>query len=359
MFQKIFKRKINWSLIKLLIQFLLIISLYGCTSNENETKSLYPIIDSGMPATGDSLRSDIAWLDDEHILFVAGKPVTSDEDPALTIWEIGKGFERYKSNVSGICFSQGRIWYAAYTSRLHTKKNVTIFQGPFRQEIPVDQSGAHYFDRLNCRYLDERPVDKEGHDLMSLLDEHGYLDLAPTENNINSTSSVLFYKKGMTDPIKMPFTINDINSSRIQYYPFKQAYLIFGRHKNQNALIKQKSLEGAKPQLLWWLYPNGKVEQVSIPPGPWLLGGSTFLRATKEGFFIAYLGGYKSITRSSGQGAYFIQDDEIIKVIDGPVIAPTVSPDGCRVAYSHVPSWEQVISKKSQWTLNIINFCNK
>ncbi len=324
----------------------------SCSSDE--ITSPYPIIDSGMWATGDSLSSDIVWLDDEHILFDGKKYITSVEDRALIIWRIGKGFEYYKTNASGICFSQGTIRYTAYKNALHTKKDRTIFQGQFRKEKPIDESNARFFDKLNCRALDYRPVEKYGRGQLFLLEGHGYLDFGAA-GDTHSKSPVLFYKDESSKPIELPFHKQEISSSQIKYYPFKQAYLIFGRYENQYALIKKKSLSGAIPQPLWWVYPDGDVEEVTIPPGPWLLGGSTFLRATKEGIFISYLGG--KATSTSGQGIYFIKGDQFQKIVGGFAIAPAVSPDGCRVAYSHKRSSYESVSERNRMTLKVINFC--
>ena len=138
-----------------------------------------------------------------------------------------------------------------------------------------------------------------------------------------------------------------------RYHGHQNAYLVYGRYFDESKAVKRGDYENAPPQLLWWLYPDGRVEEIHRQAGPWYAGGSLAIRSTKAGLFLAFLGGMTSSRNPGHQGGYLVSESSVVKVIDGPTNSPVVSPDGCKVAFTHAPS-NQESSKRS---LKVINVC--
>lgn len=302
---------------------------------------------------------DVVWMDDQRILFVGVKTPYSEEKPALWIWNIDEGFERYKPIVRSICYSEGIISYTAYKTPMYKKGEATYFYGNFREEKVTQFPKNGYFDRINCSILDERPgkKNKYGRGRLLLKDGYGVLDVGPGDMK-NKRIPIYFSKDEASEPILMPFYIHQISSSQKRYYPFKDAHLLYGNYDNQNYYIENKSIDDAPPQKLWWLYKDGNVEEFTIPPGPWLLGGYTYIRAVRGGIFLVYFGNAK-VEGWGGQGGYLIQGEKATKVIDGYLYGATTAPDGCRVAVSQAPGEEHSkYERQKKQTLKIIDFCN-
>ena len=71
---------------------------------------------------------------------------------------------------------------------------------------------------------------------------------------------------------------------------------------------------------------------------------------------------HKSGREPSKAGGYLLKDDTFIKTIDGDIESPAVSPDGCKVAFSHVLYHDADIASSNDptlRTLKIIDFCQR
>lgn len=313
-------------------------------------QSLYPILDSGVWA--DEGSRNTYWLDNDRILF-RGSVATEKagqkrkENYRLAIWEIGKKVTTYTTNILGdLCYSNGIVSYS--------KPGHILMHGELGNEKPIqlDPTKKYHNDDMNCRMseVDQLLAQRKNRAINPLLDRHGYLDLGLMRaKEIPMDAPVLFYQVNEANPITLPLRRKD--AAGLHYYAFKDAYYI--------SFLGAYARIGKKPATTWWLYPDGRVEEVQIPIGPWATGISTQAFPTRVGMFMVSHA-YKSTKDPGPAGGYFVQGDKWLKVLDGSIHGTAVSKDGCKVAFSHAPNNEADNASSNdpaRRTLKLINFC--
>lgn len=207
-------------------------------------------------------------MDNERVLFVGMKPDGEPGSQGLHIWKVNGDVTSYKQRSRGLCLQGDTMWYSAHDQETNTW---TFYQGEIGKETPTTRQ--RYSDKLNCQTLPSYPGSEVDQTWKLLLPGHGYLDvgeLAP----FAELPPVYFYPSRADKPIAMPFNRRQVLRENTTYYPFKGAYLLYGPHDDEMDLVGQRNLDGRSPHVVWWLYPSGRVDEVSLPAGPWLRGGS-------------------------------------------------------------------------------------
>lgn len=103
---------------------------------------------------------------------------------------------------------------------------------------------------------------------------------------------------------------------------------------------------------VWWLYPDGTVDEITLPAGYWL---QSMVVPTAVGY--ATINTYFTIGQA---GVYLIRGEKVQRVLDGLVAQQAISPDGCRLAVHHDPRPFETYALKYQLvTLKVIEFCSK
>lgn len=326
-----------------------------------EPKSPYPILDSSVWATN-SYPGDMYWLDNERVLFLGSetsKPIGQD-DQWLLIWDTEKNsVTRYKQHVMNFCFRNGIILYRVVARQPDSgKRTWTFYRGKLNDEV-TDQTPDRKEDKLNCRYISVWPKLTKGKTHAILLEGHGYLVLDETSPNVKFENyPVLYYKAESEESIPLPF--RRYQADRVEFYPFKGAYLL----APSSYFIEETSTHLTPwppnvPLYTWWLFPDGKTEKVEIPLGPWTRGGLKFY-PMREGVFL--VNRHSRSDRDPGNaGGYLVQGTSVRRIISGMLTdISAVSPDGCRVAFSHTPSPENDrFDAKNKRTLKMIDVCAK
>jgi len=65
-----------------------------------------------------------------------------------------------------------------------------------------------------------------------------------------------------------------------------------------------------------------------------------------------------TMRESGNNGLWLLQGDKAQRVIIGNIHGTSVSPDGCRVVFTHAKNVEEYLSTKKPYrTIKIINFC--
>lgn len=189
-----------------------------------------------------------------------------------------------------------------------------------------------------------------------LLEGHGYLVLDETAPNVKFENYPLLYYKSETKEI-VPLPFRRYEADRVNYYPFRQAYFLCpasyftqGTHLTpwpQNV-----------PLYIWWLFPDGKIDKIEIPLGEWARGGLTFYPML-EGIFV--VNRHSRSDRDPGNaGGYLVQGTAVKKLVSGVLTdVSAVSPDGCRIAFSHAPSQDaDRFDAKNRRRLKMIDVCD-
>lgn len=324
-----------------------------------ETTPPYPIVDSGVWATN-SYPGDMYWLDNERVLFLGSetsKPIGQD-DQWLLVWDTEKNnITKYKQHVMNFCYRNGIILYRVVARQPDSgKRTWTFYRGKLNEET-IDQTPDRKEDKLNCRYISVWPKFPQGKAHAILQEPHGYLLLDETERNVKFENyPILYYNSEIQETIPLPF--RRYEADRVNYYPFRQAYFLY-----PSSYFKDGTHILSWPPNIslftWWIYPGGKLEKVEIPPGSWTKGALK-LFPTREGVFL--VNRHSRSDRDPGNaGGYLVQGTDVRRIISGMLTdVSAVSPDGCRVAFSHTSSpANDRFDEKNKRTLKMTDVCTK
>ena len=350
-------------------KFSLILLLWGLLVSPplaawGETTLPYPIVDSGVWATKE-FPGDVYWLDNERVLFLGsedGKPVAKEHE-ALLVWDTAKSsVTLQKRNISSLCYRNGIVLLGQkIDNSAGGPWKYRFFRGPLGEEQPQKKESKDLLDYLNCRIVDKEGLQDRRPPGRYLLEGHGYLghgEKKPPDQRANVPA--VFFKEGDFDGIKLPFGVRQVE--RIEYYDFRGAYFLYGWF--YDAAIGGVTTLWPKtlPHPVWWLTVDGSVTEVLIPPGAWNAGGGVRFDPTTEGIIVTYHGGFKSYSNPGTQGVYLVRNEgRGQKLISGFAIRVGVSPDGCKIAFSHAPHLEadRNPDDKNRRTLKMIDFCSK
>lgn len=327
-----------------------------------EPVSPYLIVDSGVWATK-SFPGDVYWLDNERVLFLGsedGKPVAKEHE-ALNVWDTVKdAVTLQKRNISSLCYRNGIVLLGQKIDNpAGGPWEYRFFRGPLGNEQLQRKESKDRLDHLNCRIVEKSPG--QGHERRYLLDGHGYLDYGEIRSSdLRANPPVVLVKEDASKRIVLPFGKRQVES--MEFYPFKRAYFLYGAFLDPSTRIVKSPWPNTVPHPLWWVMPEGTVSEVLIPPGVWNSGGSLQFTPTMKGVVATYHGGTKSNRDPGTQGVYLIRENGVSRIIiRGFVARIGVSPDGCRVAFSHAPNYEadRRPSGKNRRTLKMINLCSE
>lgn len=317
----------------------------------------YPIVDSGVWATN-GYPGDMYWFDNERVLFLGSGTSTpiGQDDTWLLIWNTKTNtVTKYKQHVLDFCFYDGVIQYRTVAREPETgKRTWTFYRGKFNEEL-VDQTADRKEDKLNCRYISVWPTFTQGKTHRILHELDGYLVLDQAATNVKFENYPLLYLKAKDkQAIALPF--HRYEADQVAYAPFARAYFLYplSYFKDGTHIV---SWPPNIPLITWWLSPQGNVEKGEIPLGPWTKGGLR-IYPTKEGVFL--VNRHSRSDRDPGEaGGYLIQGATVKKLISGVLTdISAVSPDGCRIAFSHAPSQNSDrFDAKNHRRLKMIDIC--
>jgi len=232
------------------------------------------------------------------------------------------------------------------------------------QRKEVSREYLNTFDfMMACKAKDERPLPafleaakKSGRLFRALKPEHGWLEMQK-ENERFLTYPKAIYPAGKKEqPIPIdpksfePWISQDISVRLLRHEAFKDAYLL--------ALDDIGS--GRTNGGYWWLYPDGRVEQIllytrektSVQGGSYANGipaKNAFLRVSVDDY------------PEDKSGLYLRrQDGSFEKLLKGWASEGSfaVSPNGCKVAFGIDPRGFLVKGPR-QYRLHLINVCER
>jgi len=299
-------------------------------------------------------QTDIAWLNEDEILF---QGFTLKALQEMRRGDISANYRAtrilYIANVTsgevrehvrldrngGFCYSAGRISYK--------KEGGNLWFGEFGAEKEAGGAsktvaGDAFAERLRCQDIDRSRYPQWPSELVVLLEEHGVIELRYADH-ARQYLGVYLWKPGAVEPV----FVTDKRLSGLYYAPFKRAYF-WGRP----GYLDRTPTEGL------WLYPDGRVETLVIPPGRWnefRSTNATFL-PTKVGMLVL-IGGPDHVTyllppdRSRPNN---FRSEEMRTVFRGVAWRFAVSPNGCRLA---VATGAKRIPNTDPSHLEVIDLC--
>jgi hypothetical protein len=319
----------------------------------------YVIKDSGVPTSPDGAP---IWLDNQ-LLWVAEKSVWDTATGSISPYAALQTLQ----GTARVCIRGNFISYIR--RKPGTDKEWFVVYGKIQDGQIVEEEvtalpNPFQVNPFSCRYYASPPPwNFKGRATTPLLEEHGYIDWGPRGGDVPSDDSHLtLHRPGGTQGVQLPIRRKGL-TSRMSYEPSMKAYLIASdtyRHPLTGEAQPFTSWPKGKPFLLWWLTPAGETTEVQIPYAPFMESTASrgFLAVRGGGIFawshaIAPFG-----TNPGDAGGYLFRDGTIRKLVTGLVHRPTVSHDGCRVAFVHDP-WDTEFPKdrKDRITVKVIDFC--
>jgi hypothetical protein len=329
--------------------------------------SAYTIKDSRAPASTDGA---VIWLDNQRVLFYRLKVAEKNEGITLEslVWDTATG------NVSPYPALQGTAKvcvHGNFISYIRRKPSAEkewllvygkVHNGQIVEEQVTSLPNQYQINPFSCRYYASPPPwAMKGRITSPLLEEHGYLDLRPVDNNAPLEKvPIVLYRPGAAEGIQLAIPRGGLGGP-ISYDPFRNAYLIPSeRYRDPMTGVVQQiggSWPKGKPLPVWWLTPEGKITEEQIPYAPFMARGSRGFFPVKVGIFvwshaIAVRGG------PGDAGGYVVRDGTIQKLITGMVHSPVISPDGCKVVFVHDPyDTEFPKDRADRITVKVIDLC--
>jgi len=102
---------------------------------------------------------------------------------------------------------------------------------------------------------------------------------------------------------------------------------------------------------------NGNLRDVIIPKA--MLKGRQDIYPLKHGYLAHYNDGKWTPKDSGNRGLWLLQGEKAQRLIDGAIHGISVSPDGCKAAFTHARNSVEDLSRKKPFrTFKIINFCD-
>ena len=320
----------------------------------------YPVLDSKFPAA----EAKLGWIDNERVMFHGydvGKmtqPRPGEGHPTaaegLFIWDTAKGTVTKYWDVDGpvpLCVFRGRIFIS---QKLKGKdKAWLLVSGLLGKEEQKEVTDRVSVNGHSCQLSDHRPswMKEDNYRRLPLLEEHGYVDFGELSMDPAKSRPLVLYPPGSKDGLALPLKSDEVEVPPI-YVEFEDAYLLRARQYTSDAVPA------------WLLKPNGTVSKIFEPQGQaWERIGWSGILLTKRGLFL--VGGRAGYDTMGTAGGYLLAGKYPQRLIDGLVWNESVSPDGCKVAFVHVPHSQAgadsfralQAGKPGTRTLKMINLC--
>ena len=300
------------------------------------------------------------WIDDHRILYRGfseeqlaamknGKfnRYTRELSRTLYIADVRSGaVKRYAVvDSDNLCFSKDAILYS---------KNRVHWQGPFGSEKARPDFRPHGYETLSrsrCAYL---PLFSGSLEVKNparnayLEARHGHIEMRPVDPSRNSPVQLYLWRPAAKEGIRLPgITLSDaqnLSNGDVTYSDFKGAYFFYS-----------PGVSGSVPNRAWWLFPDGKIQRVSIPEGPWNRSSRT------NAVFVPVRDGLLIQMRRPADSRYIYLLPSAAAgyagpnaTYDKPVWRLAVSPNGCKVA---IETPEAKSSFGSPLLIDVIDLC--
>lgn len=326
----------------------------GC-AHPGQARDAVQVIESGIEI---DRRSPVYWVSSDELLFSAPtdefvmqgsfrKPVSK-----LTVWNFRtKKITRLAAADGGLCYYEGNL---AYWESDNSARRQWTSLGRLRGPMTREERGIRY-DGTTClpyEALPQPPARSEEHVFVRLRPEHGFIDMGAQLSTANTPMRL--YKPGSLEGIELPLKRREIQRATIRFFPFKGAYFIESVYFDPSRGYEIAPWPERLVRPVWWLYPDGKVEEILVPPSIWMreriVPSKVGLAAISNGFF--------TITGAPPyDGAYLVDGKGGRRLIRGVFDAADLSSDGCRLAVHRQP--EPGLRRPEYWTLTVLALCQE
>lgn len=326
------------------------------------TKSSYLIQDTGLHA--ERSRYEMVWLDNHRVRFYGYRSAEPQGPESHGVPRlVGAGYYIWDTDTKRLVVDpilegamrlcvQGDVMTFLKKSPDDERKRlvVTRVKG---QETVTPLANIEWFNQFSCRYYEHKPDWDRGHLSLPLLEEHGSLFWKGSISGQNTP--IMFYPSSDNRGIPLPIGTREAWPSLTRFVPFKNAYLLWGySYIDKVTGTEYPYIPLDKSQPLWWLTPDGRVQEQAIPIKPWMRKQEFY--AIQDGLLVASRG-ITDLGEPGVSGGYIVRHETEQKVMSGLLESVAVSPDGCKVALIHDPYTKEPFYKRVG--LKIISVCEE
>lgn len=274
----------------------------------------------------------LGWINNETVLLVGSR---NPEGRGIYAWNPGSRPRMIVKGGYRFCFD-GKKWTAiAGIPKKGTSRNEyirheinpnsldTTTLGAMRQEAGFNT--ASYF---TCNDED-LPKILKGRGLEILRPSDGFLDFGQ-HGEMNQMLTLI--KSDATTRINTNILLANPLSTTVEYNSYPQTYLIYSLSFSPDVI---KQWKASNQHTIWKIQPNGESTTITIPAGPWLDtgGGDKSFAISRLGLLISSKG--FGDPHQWQAGVFLIRADRShSKISSGSSERLSVSPNGCRVAWS-------------------------
>ena len=320
---------------KVLCLLLFMMALSSCESstpsgNDSVQDSSFKVIDTGYWNASSRASPEPLWLDNQHIIFTSTKSLHPEATPLkVKILNVETGKVTPTEYDAIICARSGVAMYATEISF----ENWNYFRGSFLSEKPYSAPGQNMRVEANirCDWTSNASLKK-----MELLGE-SYLESFDDRHAI-------FYRKPGEPGLVLP---SNENISEVVYSEYLDTYLL------RMAFTAPRTHDVVA---FWTLSRKGEIKKIQfskkLPKGrfePYLV---------KSGYLASYQADPLPGSDRFSSALYLVRDNKVVRLAGGSILGLHVSPDGCRVAFSHAENIKDRFGPAlPKNTIKLINVC--
>jgi hypothetical protein len=312
-------------------------------------KPSFVLKDSGFQA---SSQHRLYWLDNDRVIFTGheinlekiDKQGKYGREQNIYIWNTRENRRSvYVRNASLGCYFRGYIRYSILEGP--SKKGLmgqerTYLDLHYSKETwegePQEWEEGVKVHRTTCKSYRSRG---QSIDFTELLPDHGYLDFRRSPDiQPGRPSPILFYRAEANEATRLPINDNQVWPPLARYVEFLNAYVMYA---------------GINQHTFWILKPDGTITEREVPE---IHGGWHHFFPLRSGVFAS--GGSINVKKqwdTGNRGAYWLEGDQIQKIVAGFVNTAAVSPDGCKVVFVREP--HDSLPTANRTTLHLIDTC--
>jgi hypothetical protein len=326
----------------------------------NET--VRAVWDSGL-YRAEVVRAGLFWLDNDTIVVSANKgpkPLTPEElrtqEDWLYLWRLGEKPQPYGADPHAMartyCAARGKISYHLdIISPITGATSRTRRLGPPGQEreaapwIGISAGKANNppsIERTDCElFFDPAMV---GKNYVTDSEHRFYLDFGKDQDmaavHAGPEEPIVLMHADGSGRIALPISNALVGSGSAHFHTFDGIFYLMNGVLGVSPINHFAIWRETNCWPIWRVDPQtAKTERLCIPFGPWsgaMRGGSATslqLAATRAGLFF----GANPVSAAEEHGFYRLNVGTVSRILPGYVWSPTVSPNGCRVAFAYVP----------------------
>jgi hypothetical protein len=317
--------------------------------------------DSGVTA---SEYGEIYWIGKNELLFqeTTNETRTRAIDgfryrvKRVTSWNLQTGeIKRFQALDAQFCFHDGDVSSTEvdYLTKDYKTKKYWVTHGKLGNAVREEVDEAE-LSKYVCRKRDDLllPDWTKGKFVWRLRPEDGFLVLGDEKGDRNTP--VTYHPKGLLDGVTMPFKRREFYFPEIKFFSFKGAYFIVGDYfvpvpNHPDGGYNKSPWPSRISRPVWWLYPDGRVEEMKVP---------SVIRATSASFIFPAKTGIYIISPDYPyrDGLYAVTGDRVKWVLKGFIENYAVSPNGCEIAVSHNPNFT---GTPERGTLKVVEVCSE